>query len=315
MAVFSRTTEMNVSTSVYGSSSLVTIIQLSTIYSEFWLKSEQYRRLKRFPPNAGLRLLLALTPCQNAIEEWLSSFAVHNTGLRRSHYFHPVHTYTPPIGILMNTLSSSSNRNNTKRQRKTSRRERVIALQEPNSDFDDTQLIQKSPLADQTSSPFVSDMSESNPATKEALCRTESKQAGWARLSDLIRNYDKERVEDAKEDIDTLLVLAGLFSAVITAFIVESYKTLQQQPEDTTVQILQQMSAQLASMTIAGGFVNSTMHPFTSPTVTTPRFAVPINTLWSLSLVIALITASLGSLSNSGSMNLWRAILRTPENK
>ncbi|KAK7684421.1 hypothetical protein QCA50_012368 [Cerrena zonata] len=118
----------------------------------------------------------------------------------------------------------------------------------------------------------------------------------WARLSDLLRQKDRDRIEDVKEDIDTLLVFAGLFSAVITAFIIESYKNLRQQPEDTTNQILLQMSAQLASLTLNGNSINSTAPSFISPSFTPSRFSIQINTLWSLSLVIALVTASLGIL-------------------
>ncbi|KAK7689225.1 hypothetical protein QCA50_007916 [Cerrena zonata] len=136
------------------------------------------------------------------------------------------------------------------------------------------------------------------PKTEDKVHRVkvESDRTGWGRISDLLRQYDRARVEDVKEDIDTLLVFAGLFSAVITAFIIESYKTLQQQPEDTTNQILLQLSAQLASLTLSSNFANSTIPPFTTPTFVPARFSVLINTLWLLSLVFALVTASLGIL-------------------
>ncbi|KAK7677458.1 hypothetical protein QCA50_019571 [Cerrena zonata] len=126
--------------------------------------------------------------------------------------------------------------------------------------------------------------------------RIESDRTGWGRLSDRIRQYDRDRVEDVKEDIDTLLVFAGLFSAVITAFIIESYKTLQPQPEDTTNQILLRVSAQLDSLSVSGNFVNSTIPAITSLPFVLARFVVFINILWLLSLVFALITASIGIL-------------------
>ncbi|KAK7677462.1 hypothetical protein QCA50_019575 [Cerrena zonata] len=139
---------------------------------------------------------------------------------------------------------------------------------------------------------------DTSPKTEDKVHRVkiESDRTGWGRISDLLRQYDRARVEDVKEDIDTLLVFAGLFSAVITAFIIESYKTLQQQPEDTTNQILLQLSAQIASLTVSGNLVNSTIPPFTTPSFVPMRFSVLINTLWLLSLVFALITASLGIL-------------------
>ncbi|KAK7677460.1 hypothetical protein QCA50_019573 [Cerrena zonata] len=150
------------------------------------------------------------------------------------------------------------------------------------------QVVEQSPPIDKDTSPSTED--------KVHRVKIEPDRTGWGRISDLIRQYDRARVEDVKEDIDTLLVFAGLFSAVITAFIIESYKTLQQQPEDTTNQILLQLSAQLASLTVSGNLVNSTIPAFTTPSFVPMRFSVLINTLWLLSLVFALVTASLGIL-------------------
>ncbi|KAK7690384.1 hypothetical protein QCA50_007042 [Cerrena zonata] len=91
--------------------------------------------------------------------------------------------------------------------------------------------------------------------------------------------YLASRVEDRKEDIDTLLVFAGLFSTVITTFIVELYQNLQRQPQDATNQILLQISSQLASLSINGNFINSTVSSFTLPPFKTSQFSVRINTL------------------------------------
>ena len=57
-----------------------------------------------------------------------------------------------------------------------------------------------------------------------------------------------------------------------------------------------QLSTQITSFTISGQFVNSTVPDITSPPFQKPQYAVYVNTLWFLSLVIALITASLGIL-------------------
>ena len=40
--------------------------------------------------------------------------------------------------------------------------------------------------------------------------RIEPERTGWARMHDLVREYDKNRVVDNKEDIDTLLVFVSL---------------------------------------------------------------------------------------------------------
>lgn len=83
---------------------------------------------------------------------------------------------------------------------------------------------------------------------------------------------------------------------MVTAFIIESYKTLQAQPEDVTTQILFQISAQLASLTITGNHINSTVPSLTAPSFEIPKSSVLVNTSWILSLVFSLITASLGIL-------------------
>ena len=130
----------------------------------------------------------------------------------------------------------------------------------------------------------------------------------------MVHQFDKGRIEDIKEDIDTLLVFvspayylqnyrtnklqAGLFSAVITTFIVDSYKDLQQQPEDLTYQALLQVSKQLSGLSANGNLANitSTIDAFSPPSFSASFPTIFVNTLWSLSLVIALITASLGIL-------------------
>ncbi|KAK7677502.1 hypothetical protein QCA50_019508 [Cerrena zonata] len=119
---------------------------------------------------------------------------------------------------------------------------------------------------------------------------------GWARLSDVYHKYDEDRIRDTKEDIDTLLVFAGLFSAVLSAFIIETYPNLQENSGDTNTRVLTQISSQLASLSITNNFVNSTKPSYTPSPFIPPATFVRINTLWSCSLVISLITASFGIL-------------------
>ena len=85
---------------------------------------------------------------------------------------------------------------------------------------------------------------------------------------------------------------AGLFSAVVTAFNIEAYKLLQDDPSQQTVQILQTISQLLQQ----GG--NSTFVPGYSPLPTTSpsRQSIRINTLWFTSLVCALVSALMGIL-------------------
>ncbi|EIN09984.1 hypothetical protein PUNSTDRAFT_40355, partial [Punctularia strigosozonata HHB-11173 SS5] len=113
---------------------------------------------------------------------------------------------------------------------------------------------------------------------------------GWAACATAVREYDQDMIDGCKEEIDSLL--AGLFSAVLTAFIIESYKFLQRDPDDTTAALLLQISLQLSSFSVNGSFMDST-HPIKAqlPPLQMPRGAVRINTFWFSSLVLSLISA------------------------
>lgn len=145
----------------------------------------------------------------------------------------------------------------------------------------------------------------------------QKKPDSWLKLSNTLRQYDEDKIEDCKEDIDTLLVFvryitgqcynqltsvwmqAGLYSAILTAFIIEAYHLLQPDPAIVSVQILHQVSQQLTSFSISSNFVNSTQPSISLPVFTqfTPaRGSVCVNALWFCSLVCSLVTASLGIL-------------------
>ncbi|KAJ7896798.1 hypothetical protein B0H14DRAFT_2333246, partial [Mycena olivaceomarginata] len=69
----------------------------------------------------------------------------------------------------------------------------------------------------------------------------------WAIYISEAEKYDRALVESWKSDMEGLLIFAALFSAVLTAFIIESYKSLNPDSGDLTVQLLEQISQQLAT--------------------------------------------------------------------
>jgi len=77
---------------------------------------------------------------------------------------------------------------------------------------------------------------------------------------------------------------AGLFSAVVTAFIIESYKALKQDPSEV---LLSRILAQLE------GRVNGTDIP-TTPRFTPTHSDIRVNILWFLSLIFSLATVLIG---------------------
>ncbi|KAF9254433.1 hypothetical protein L218DRAFT_843215, partial [Marasmius fiardii PR-910] len=110
----------------------------------------------------------------------------------------------------------------------------------------------------------------------------------WDVIMKTVDALDGNLVQGYKEDIDTLLVFAGLFSGVVTAFTIESYQWLEPDPVDTTNDILLHLSQQLQ---------NSTLPPYSLPIPPPPDTAfVRINTFWFLSLTLALVDALFGLL-------------------
>ncbi|KAI0716573.1 hypothetical protein C8Q76DRAFT_572271, partial [Earliella scabrosa] len=117
----------------------------------------------------------------------------------------------------------------------------------------------------------------------------------WSEAAEVVKTHYDGLVTRWKEEMDTLLVYAGLFSAVLTAFNVQSYQLLQPDPTDSTLVVLQQINSKLDSFTVALPFVNSTQD-VRAPGVESfqaPSSAVWINILWFSGLVLSLASASL----------------------
>ncbi|TDL16744.1 hypothetical protein BD410DRAFT_901850, partial [Rickenella mellea] len=105
----------------------------------------------------------------------------------------------------------------------------------------------------------------------------------WGPYLELVDKYDKDLVHNWRDDMDSLLIFAALFSASVTAFVIESYKTLVQDSGDVTVDVLLQISRQLANVTEAP----ITMRPSFQPESTD----IAINIFWFLSLAFSLACA------------------------
>ena len=84
---------------------------------------------------------------------------------------------------------------------------------------------------------------------------------------------------------------AGLFSAVVTAFIIESYKGLKQDSTDISNILLLRILAQIEGR--ANG-TDITPQSLTIPTFTPTHSVIRVNTLWFLSLIFSLATVLIG---------------------
>ncbi|KAG6857239.1 hypothetical protein H0H87_007658 [Tephrocybe sp. NHM501043] len=104
--------------------------------------------------------------------------------------------------------------------------------------------------------------------------------------------HDSVLTDTWKVDLDSTLIFAGLFSASVTAFIIESYKLLKPDSGDITNALLAQILAVQLTMASSNttvfvpGFVSSN-----STTLTIPVSAIVVNVLWFLSLASVLTAA------------------------
>ncbi|KIK61093.1 hypothetical protein GYMLUDRAFT_199843 [Collybiopsis luxurians FD-317 M1] len=98
--------------------------------------------------------------------------------------------------------------------------------------------------------------------------------------------YDDEMSRAWKEDVDTLLVFAGLFSAAVTAFVIESYKWLNPSFNNVNNDLLRQIAMKQLDIVVSSSQTNFV-----------PQAAsVRINAVWFLSLIFSLSTVLLGIL-------------------
>lgn len=141
--------------------------------------------------------------------------------------------------------------------------------------------------------PVASSIATGAPGGVDSTQMTEAWEKVWKRL----RSLDEAKVKDYKEDIDTLLVFAGLFSAVVTAFVIAYYVALQPNSNDTSSFLLFHISTQLSlAFAIGSTALDPSQLQLPSFPFQAPAQVVRVNILWFTSLIFALVTASGGIL-------------------
>ncbi|KAI9435567.1 hypothetical protein H4582DRAFT_1785590, partial [Lactarius indigo] len=118
----------------------------------------------------------------------------------------------------------------------------------------------------------------------------------WTVYVNEAESHDKALVETWKDDMEGIIIFAGLYSASLTAFLVESYKNLAPNPvqenvyyTQQSVVLLAQISAQLAA---SGSPVPSAFNtPPQYPDFHAQKSDVRINIYWFMSLVFSLTAA------------------------
>ncbi|KAJ6501193.1 hypothetical protein C8R47DRAFT_970567, partial [Mycena vitilis] len=129
----------------------------------------------------------------------------------------------------------------------------------------------------------------------------------WAVYVAEAEKYDRGLVESWKSDMEGMLIFAGLFSASLTAFLIESYKTLNPDSGDTTALLLAQISHQLAASANGTSWHIPPAVPFTPLTS-----SLVCNVLWFISLGLSLTCALIATLLEQWARDfLHRADMRS----
>ncbi|KAK6995934.1 hypothetical protein R3P38DRAFT_3222874 [Favolaschia claudopus] len=114
----------------------------------------------------------------------------------------------------------------------------------------------------------------------------------WKVYVEEAEKYDTALVESWKSDMEGVLIFAGLFSAILTAFLIESYKALTPDSGDEMKAVLIQiLSVQLSGITNRTSVDLPTPEPFVAPTS-----SLVCNLLWFISLGLSLSSALIATL-------------------
>ncbi|KAF8597595.1 hypothetical protein BDV93DRAFT_547819 [Ceratobasidium sp. AG-I] len=111
----------------------------------------------------------------------------------------------------------------------------------------------------------------------------------WQLYLDEAKEYDNELVESENKNLDLLLLFAGLFSAVLTAFLIESKNLLQQDTAGASVELLL-MIAQ-SQQRVEQGEALQGLPPVQIPAFSVAKSARWINGLWFTALAMSLSAA------------------------
>ncbi|KAJ6522332.1 hypothetical protein DFH09DRAFT_997197, partial [Mycena vulgaris] len=118
----------------------------------------------------------------------------------------------------------------------------------------------------------------------------------WSVYNAEAEKHDKALMESWMRDMKGVLLFAALFSASLTAFIIESYKTLKPDATDTVIALLTRISGQISDLN------NGSVSAFPPGTQSYPTSFSPTttsllcNALWFLSLFLSLTCALLATL-------------------
>ncbi|KAF8258677.1 hypothetical protein EI94DRAFT_1620655, partial [Lactarius quietus] len=115
------------------------------------------------------------------------------------------------------------------------------------------------------------------------------------------KSHDEARIHSLKNDMDSVLIFAGLFSAALTSFLSGSTNNLQVDPAQQMVYYQQQNVALLAQISKQMSSIAPQVSIPSAPPLPYPAFSpnsseVRVNVFWYMSLIFSLSAALLATL-------------------
>ncbi|KAH9980939.1 hypothetical protein BGW80DRAFT_1162822, partial [Lactifluus volemus] len=105
---------------------------------------------------------------------------------------------------------------------------------------------------------------------------------------------DNKMTDRWQKDADGILIFTGLFSAAVATLLAVSIQDLRPNSQDISAFYLAKIYQLLADPNVSHALTLAT--PATPPPFSPPRYAIWVNSLWFLSLVISLTCALLATL-------------------
>ncbi|PPQ97606.1 hypothetical protein CVT26_002405 [Gymnopilus dilepis] len=115
----------------------------------------------------------------------------------------------------------------------------------------------------------------------------------WEKLLAPRLEKDNAQCDAWRDEVQNLLIFAGLFSGVLTAFVILSYQGLQPDPNQTVVNLLGRITNQLEKASNSSSPLIDIASSGGSPAAS----AIRINIFWFISLVLSLTTALISIIS------------------
>ncbi|KZW00952.1 hypothetical protein EXIGLDRAFT_761241 [Exidia glandulosa HHB12029] len=122
----------------------------------------------------------------------------------------------------------------------------------------------------------------------------------WHLYRQEVTEYDKKTLENWNSTVDVVLVFAGLFSAVVTAFLVDAQSIVREPPDCTQEHVAYTARALHALIVLSTNGSTTPVSMLGLPTCTDKQISGPdawdfvVYVLWVLSLLLALFSALLG---------------------